>query len=65
MIKTVRFWHKKIDQWNRIESPEIKPCTHDQLISVNEARTYHGAVSSVSGALGNYIKIRMLSRNIY
>ena len=39
--------NRNIDQWNKIESPEINPHTYRYLVLTKEARIYNGGKDSL------------------
>jgi hypothetical protein len=61
MIKTVWYWYndRQVDQWNRIEYPEMNPCIYVHLIFDKGAKTIQWekkiAVSTnCAGTTGSY-----------
>ena len=59
VIKTVCYWHKNrnVYEWNKMESPEINPCTYGYLIFDKGGKniqwgkyTIYSGTSSINGA---------------
>ena len=60
MIKIAWHWYRdtEVDQWNRIEEPEMNPHTYDQLIFDNRVKPCSGKKIAFSkngaGTTGGY-----------
>ena len=44
VIKTVYYWHKNriVEEWNKIEFPEINPCIYHTMFFIKEGKIQSG-----------------------
>ena len=50
VIKTAWYWYsdRQVDQWNRIEDPEMNPRTYGHLILTRELKPFSGKKTAFS-----------------
>jgi hypothetical protein len=58
-IKTAWYLHKKRyeDQWNRIEDPDMNPCSYIHLFFAKAPKTYDGEKTAFSTNAAGKIKL--------